>query len=77
MDVNAGTEDGVGGRSRPLTNSVSVTVIPLANKPMLEQILSLFRRHGLHDLITPLYFPSKPIGRLFKTSLDSAARWRV
>jgi len=77
MDVNAVTEGGVGDRSRPLINRVSMPVIPVANKPMVGRILSLFRRHGLHDLNTPLHSQSKFIDRLFRTPLDSAARWRV
>jgi NDP-sugar pyrophosphorylase family protein len=77
MDVNAVTEGGVGGRSRPLINGVPLPVIPVANKPMVGWNLSLFRRHALHDLNTPLHFQSKFIDRLFKVSLDSAARWRV
>jgi mannose-1-phosphate guanylyltransferase/phosphomannomutase len=77
MDVNAVTEGGVGGRSRPLINGVPMPVIPVANKPMAGRTLALLRRHGLHDLNTPLHFQSKFIDRLFKVSLDSAARWRV
>ena len=77
MDVNAVTEGGVGGRSRPLINSVPMPVVPVATKPMVGRTLSLLRRHGLHDLNTSLHFQSKFIGRLFKTPLDSAARWRV
>ncbi|MBI2902535.1 MAG: hypothetical protein HYY12_02965 [Candidatus Methylomirabilis oxyfera] len=77
MDVNAVTDGGVGGRSRPLTNSIPLPVIPVANQPMVGQILASFRRHGLHDLITPLYFQSRFIDPIFKASLDSAARWRV
>jgi NDP-sugar pyrophosphorylase family protein len=77
MDVNAVTDGGVGGRSRPLTNSIPLPVIPVANKPMVGRILSLFRRHGLRDLNTPLQFQSKHIDWLFKASLDSAAKWRL
>ena len=75
MDVNAVTEGGVGGRSCPLTNSVAMPVVPVANKPMVGRTLALFGRHGLHDLNTPLHFQSKFIDRLFKVSLDSAARY--
>ena len=64
-------------RLRPLTNSIPLSVIPVANKPMVGWTLALLRRHGLHDLNTPLHFQSKFIDRLFKVSLDSAARWRV
>lgn len=77
MDVNAVTEGGVGDLSRPLINSVLMPVIPVANKPMVGWSLSLFRRHALHDLNTPLHFQSRFIDRLFKASLDSAARWRL
>ena len=68
---------GFGTRLRPLINSVPMPVILVANKPMVGRILALLRRHGLHDLNTPLHFQSKFIDRLFKVSLDSAARWRV
>ena len=77
MDVNAVTEGGVGDRSRPLINSVPMPVIPVANKPMVGRTLALLRRHGLHDLNTPLHFQSKFIDRLFKVLLDSAATWRL
>ena len=77
MDVNAVTEGGVGDRSRPLINSVPMPVIPVANKPMVGRPLALLRRHRLHDLNTPLHFQSEFIDRLFKVSLDSAARWRL
>jgi len=77
MGVNAVTEGGAGDRSRPLINSVPMPVIPVANKPMVGQTLALLRRDRLHDLNTPLHFQSKFIDRLFKVSLDSAARWRV
>ena len=77
MDVNAVTEGGVEGRSRLLINRVPMPVIPVANKPMVGRTLALLRRHGLHDLNTSLHFQSKFIDRLFKASLDSAARWRL
>ena len=77
MDVNAVTDGGVGGRSRPLTTSIPLPVIPVANKPMVGRTLSLIRRHGLHDLNTPLHFQSKFLDWLLKASLDSAARWRL
>ena len=77
MDVNAVTDGWAEGRSRPLTNSIPLRVIPVANKPMVGRTLSLFRRHGLHDLNTPLHFQSKFIDWHFKASFDSAARWRV
>jgi len=69
--------EGLGTRLRALTNSVPMPVVPVANRPMVGRLLSLLRRHGLHDLNTPLHFQSKFIDRLFKVSLDSAARWRV
>jgi mannose-1-phosphate guanylyltransferase/phosphomannomutase len=77
MDVNVVTDGGVEGRSRPLTNSIPLPVIPVANKPMVGRTLALLRRHGLHDLNTPLHFQSKFINRLFMVSLGSAARWRM
>jgi len=52
-------------------------VIPVANKPMVGRILSLFRRHRFHDRNTPLHFQSKFIDRTFTASLHSAARWRL
>jgi mannose-1-phosphate guanylyltransferase/phosphomannomutase len=47
---------GFGTRLRPLTANVPKPMIPMANKPMMEHIVDLLRRHGITDLITLLHF---------------------
>jgi mannose-1-phosphate guanylyltransferase/phosphomannomutase len=47
---------GFGTRLRPLTANVPKPMIPMINKPMMEHIVDLLRRHGITDLITLLHF---------------------
>ena len=47
---------GFGTRLRPLTNNVPKPMIPVVNKPMMEHIVDLLRRHGITDLVTLLHF---------------------
>src|SRR5512136_1856518 len=57
---------GFGTRLRPLTNSVPKPMIPMANKPMMEHIVDLLRRHGITDLVTLLHFQPELIESYFR-----------
>jgi mannose-1-phosphate guanylyltransferase/phosphomannomutase len=57
---------GFGTRLRPLTNTVPKPMIPMANKPMMEHIVDLLRRHGISDLVTLLYFQPERIENHFR-----------
>lgn len=49
---------GLGTRLRPLTGLLSKPMVPVANRPALEHILNLVRRHGIREVIINLHhFP--------------------
>ncbi len=57
---------GFGTRLRPLTMSVPKPMVPLANRPMMEHIVNLLRKHGITNLLSVLYFQPEHITGHFK-----------
>jgi mannose-1-phosphate guanylyltransferase len=47
---------GLGTRLRPLTYEVPKPMVPVANRPVMEHILLLLRRHGFGELIANLHW---------------------
>ena len=47
---------GLGTRLRPLTYEVAKPLVPIANRPVMEHILQLLRRHGLGPVIANLHW---------------------
>ncbi len=47
---------GFGTRLKPLTINRPKPMVPVANRPIMEHIVELLRRHGITDLISILYF---------------------
>lgn len=52
---------GFGTRLRPLTMSIPKPMVPLANRPMMEHIVNLLKRYGVHDMVSVLYFQPEHI----------------
>ncbi len=51
---------GVGSRLDPLTSQLPKPLVPVANKPVMEHILTLLRQHGFEDVVSNLhYLPDK------------------
>ncbi|HUP89405.1 MAG TPA: sugar phosphate nucleotidyltransferase [Longimicrobiales bacterium] len=47
---------GFGTRLKPLTINRPKPMVPVGNRPIMEHIVDLLRRHGITDLVSILYF---------------------
>jgi mannose-1-phosphate guanylyltransferase/phosphomannomutase len=56
---------GFGTRLRPLSCSLPKPMVYMANKPMMEHIVNLLKKHGLVDLVVLLYFQAETIRDYF------------
>ena len=52
---------GFGTRLKPLTINRPKPMVPVANRPIMEHIVELLKRHGVTDLISILYFQPEHI----------------
>lgn len=46
---------GVGSRLDPLTRSTPKPLVPLANRPVMEHILALLKRHNITDIVSNVH----------------------
>ena len=56
---------GFGTRLKPLTINRPKPMVPVANRPIMEHIVRLLRRHGITDLVSILYFQPEHITSYF------------
>lgn len=56
---------GFGTRLRPLTSKVPKPMVPVANRPIMEWILELLKKHKLEDITTILYHQPEEIRSFF------------
>jgi len=56
---------GQGNRLRPLTSNQPKPMIAVANKPLMEHILELLKRHGFTDIVVTLQFLPTLIANYF------------
>jgi mannose-1-phosphate guanylyltransferase len=56
---------GVGSRLMPLTTRVPKPMIPMANVPLMESIVTLLHTHGYDDLICNLHYHADNISSYF------------
>ncbi|MFS8638558.1 MAG: sugar phosphate nucleotidyltransferase, partial [Gemmatimonadota bacterium] len=56
---------GFGTRLKPLTIHRPKPMVPIANRPIMEHIVELLKRHGITDLISILYFQPEQITQHF------------
>ena len=47
---------GEGTRLRPLTCTVPKPMVPVVNKPMMEHILDLLKKHGFQEIAATLWY---------------------
>jgi mannose-1-phosphate guanylyltransferase/phosphomannomutase len=57
---------GFGTRLRPLTVDLPKPMAPMVNKPMIERIIELLKRHHITELIILLYFQPETIKNYFQ-----------
>lgn len=56
---------GEGTRLRPLTSNAPKPMLPLVNRPMMEHIVNLLRRHGFDDIVVTVAFLANAIRNYF------------
>ncbi len=56
---------GFGTRLRPLTCNIPKPMVPMLNKPMMEHIVELLKKHGITDMISTLYYQPEVIASYF------------
>ncbi|MFA5889452.1 MAG: sugar phosphate nucleotidyltransferase [Actinomycetota bacterium] len=61
---------GAGSRLRPLTSNQPKPMVPLANRPLMEHIVLLCKRHGFTDIVVTLQFLASLIRNYFGTGED-------
>ncbi|NUN68276.1 MAG: NTP transferase domain-containing protein [Bacteroidetes bacterium] len=47
---------GFGTRLRPLTCNIPKPMVPMMNKPMMQHIVDLLKRHGITDIVSTLFY---------------------
>jgi len=67
---------GFGTRLKPLTINRPKPMVPVANRPLMEHIVDLVRRHGITDLVSILYFQPEQITDYFRDGTDFGVRMR-
>ncbi|MGH2807221.1 MAG: nucleotidyltransferase family protein, partial [Actinomycetota bacterium] len=61
---------GEGSRLRPLTSNMPKPMLPIANRPMMEHIIELLKKHGITDIVATVQFLSSVIRNYFGDGSD-------
>ncbi len=61
---------GFGTRMRPLTINLPKPMIPMVNRPMMEIIVDLLKKHGFNDLISVVFYQPEAITEYFRDGAD-------
>ena len=56
---------GEGTRLRPLTSNAPKPMLPLVNRPMMEHIIDLLKRHGIDEIVVTVAFMANSIRNYF------------
>ncbi len=67
---------GVGARLEPLTINVPKPMVPVVNKPAMEHIISLLRRHGITEVVANLWYLPEHIEGYFGDGHDFGIKLR-
>ena len=61
---------GEGSRLRPLTSNMPKPMLPIVDRPMMEHIVGLLKRHGFTDVVATVQFLSSVIRNHFADGSD-------
>jgi len=61
---------GAGTRLRPLTSNQPKPMVPLANRPLMEHIVLLCKKHGFDDLVVTVQFLASLVRQYFGNGED-------
>ncbi len=56
---------GFGTRLRPLTCNIPKPMVPMMNKPMMEHIVNLLKKHGITEIVSTLFYQPEIITTYF------------
>src|SRR5579872_1429063 len=65
---------GEGTRLRPLTSNQPKPMMPIANRPMMEHVIDLLKRHGFDDIVVTLAFQANAIRTYFGNGSEFGVR---
>jgi len=65
---------GEGSRLRPVTSNIPKPMAPICNKPLMEHILTLLRRHGIQDVLATVCYLADEITGYFDDGSDFDVR---
>ncbi len=65
---------GEGTRLRPLTSNQPKPMLPMANRPMMEHVVSLLRQHGFSDIVVTVAFMANAIRTYFGDGSELGVR---
>ena len=60
---------GFGTRLRPLTMQIPKPMVPIMNRPMMEHIVNLLKKHSITDIVSVLYFQPDIITNYFEDGI--------
>jgi len=65
---------GEGTRLRPLTSNAPKPMMPIANRPMMEHIVNLLKRHGFDEIVVTVAFLANHIRNYFGDGSELGVR---
>src|SRR5687768_16497835 len=65
---------GEGTRLRPLTSNAPKPMMPLANRPMMEHIVTLLKQHGFEDIVVTVALMANHIRTYFGDGTELGVR---
>src|SRR5260221_3089679 len=64
---------GVGSRLYPLTRTVPKPLVPILNRPVMEYLVELLKKHGFNEIMVNLHYLGDQIEQYFV----DGSRWGV